>query len=76
MKTVIIKSITDKNINKIQLIHVFVKYNSTLGLRKAKDFVDLLSEKQIPVEYSIDDEKLVDFTRELSEMKLDFDVRN
>ena len=72
MKTIIIKKMNDKNTNKIKFISVLVNGNPTTGLKAAKDLVDSLAQKGIPIEFQVEDNKFANFTQELDNLNLEY----
>jgi hypothetical protein len=74
LKTIIIKRFKAANANRIGLIQALVSYNSTIGLKHAKDKIDSMVSDRIPIEYSIDDEKLDKFIKNLDQLNLEYEI--
>jgi hypothetical protein len=75
MKSVSIIKFKDGDPDRIQLIQTLVTYNSTIGIKKAKDKIDLMISDKIPFEYSVDDEKFDELIKTLEKLNIQFEVK-
>jgi hypothetical protein len=75
MRTIsIIKFLNEKQ-DRVKLIQTLVTYNSTIGIKKAKDYIDLMINDKIPFDFLVDDTKLDELTKELEKLKLKYEVK-
>lgn len=75
MKTIVIKRFKNDKPGIIELMKTLIKYNSTIGLKIAKDKIDSMVSKRIPIEYSVDDIKLDEFIKDLVKQNLEFEIK-
>jgi len=75
MRTVSIIKFLNENQDRVKLIQTLVTHNSTIGIKKAKDYIDLMINDKIPFDISVDDTKLDELTMELEKLKLKYEVK-
>jgi ribosomal protein L7/L12 len=73
MKKVIIKYFNTRQQNRITLVKLLVEYNN-LGLKNAKEKLDLMLDENKPIVCEIDDTKLDTFVKELKELNLEIEL--
>jgi len=75
MGTVSIIKFLNENQDRVKLIQTLVIHSSTIGIKKAKDCIDLMINDKIPFDISVDDAKLDELTKELEKLKLKYEVK-
>ena len=74
MKTILITYLKAKPLDKITCTRILVEYNSTLGLKGAKEKMDKMLDG-VPIDYEVENDRLDDFLKELKSLKVEYEVR-
>ena len=73
-KTVTLKFFKKKHHNRVAFTKLLLKYKPEIGLKGAKELLDEMIDGQ-PIDYKIEEHKLLDFQQELEGLQLEYEIK-